>query len=599
MRKIALTEKIILYFLLLGIGIIIIISSYSFYNSRNALMNRTFEQLTSIQTVKKKQIENFFADRIREIKLISSSEDALRLLQLLDHSSKSEIRNIKIKENKLNNEFKHYLNKYYDKFLIFNNQGLLLSFNTQEYSNEVITIDNISNFPLESLKENIKKTHTAYIQDFKFNKKNKQASIFIGAPMLDNNQELQGMVVLEISSDAIDAIMFEDNPQNGLGKTGESYLVGEDYLMRSKSRFQENSLMKTKVKTKAVFNAFQIKNGTEIILDYRNIKALSAYSKLEIPDLNWCIIAEIDLKEATIPVYKLRNNTLFISILLAISLFIFAFIISKKITRPIVNLNLAATKIGKGELNEQLQIYSKDEIGTLTESFNLMMTHLEQQSQELQKEKFLRLQSVIDGQEIERQRLSRELHDGLGQLLIAIKLKLESLIFTDRSKLLYTIEGIKTLFDSTIDEVKRISYDLMPSVLYEFGLTKAIRNLCEDIENRTHLTIAFSYECDTEKLEKLIKTYLFRIVQEALNNTVKHAEATNVEIHLQLENNEIHLEIEDNGKGFDMEEEFQMLKTNGIYNMRERTHLLNGFFTIESFPAKGTKIDVKIPHILQ
>ncbi|MFZ4402053.1 MAG: sensor histidine kinase [Bacteroidales bacterium] len=249
----------------------------------------------------------------------------------------------------------------------------------------------------------------------------------------------------------------------------------------------------------------------------------------------------------------------------------------------------------KESQNNNTQPQAKDEIGALTESFNLMVNQLEQQSQELKKERLIRMQSFIDGQEMERQRLSRELHDGLGQLLIAIKLKLESLIFTDRSKLLYTIEGIKTLFDSTIDEVKRISYDLMPSVLYEFGLSKAIRNLCQDVENRTHLSITFVDECNSDEMDKVIKTYLFRIVQEALNNIVKHAEATKVNILLQINMNEIFLQIDDNGKGFKLEEQLQSLKTNGIYNMRERINLLNGLFELDSIPAKGTTVKVMIP----
>ncbi|MFZ4398638.1 MAG: HAMP domain-containing protein [Bacteroidales bacterium] len=594
MRNITLTEKIILNILLLGICIIIIIASYSFYTSRNALMDRTFEQLTSLQTVKKNQIENFFTDRIRDIQLISGSEDALKLLHIVTHHYNLSNNTSKIEETKINKEYELFLNKYYDNYLIFNDKGFLLCIDTKKKDNVLISYDTVSNFPLEELILKVKKTHKIFIQDFKLNYKHSHPSIYLGAPILDNKQNLIGIIALEISFDAINAIMYENNHHNGLGKTGESYLVGEDYLMRSESRFHKKALLKTKVKTQAVINAFNEDHGTKIITDYRNKEALSAYSKLDIPNLNWCIIAEIDLKEATIPVYKLLNNTLFISILLAIALFIFAYFISKKITRPIVNLTDASKKIGKGEFNEHLQIYSKDEIGALTESFNLMMSHLENQSQELKKERLLRLQSVIDGQEIERQRLSRELHDGLGQLLIAIKLKLESLIFTDRSKLLYTIEGIKTLFDSTIDEVKRISYDLMPAVLYEFGLPKAIRNLCEDIENRSHITITFAYECDADKLDKVMKTYLFRIVQEALNNIVKHAEATKVSIFLQIENNEIHLKIEDNGKGFEMKEQFQSLKTNGIYNMRERVNLLNGIFEIDSIPQKGTVINVKI-----
>jgi len=135
----------------------------------------------------------------------------------------------------------------------------------------------------------------------------------------------------------------------------------------------------------------------------------------------------------------------------------------------------------------------------------------------------------------------------------------------------------------------------MPSVLYEFGLSKAIRNLCEDVENRTRLTITFVYECNSYDMDKVIKTYLFRIVQEALNNIVKHAEASKVNILLQINMNEIFLQINDNGKGFKLEEQLQSLKTNGIYNMRERINLLNGLFELDSIPAKGTTVKVKIP----
>ncbi|MCX6231811.1 MAG: sensor histidine kinase [Bacteroidetes bacterium] len=252
--------------------------------------------------------------------------------------------------------------------------------------------------------------------------------------------------------------------------------------------------------------------------------------------------------------------------------------------------------MSKESPDNKKQLQNKDEIGALTESFNLMVNQLEQQSQELQKERLIQMQSFIDGQEMERQRLSRELHDGLGQLLIAIKLKLESLIYTDRSKLLYTIEGIKTLFDKTIDEIKRISYDLMPAVLYEFGLSKAISNLCEDIENRTRLNISYTYEGEAEILnDKLIKTYLFRIVQEALNNVVKHAEASKINLSLLIMNNEIRLRIEDNGKGFEVENHLQSLKTNGIYNMRERVNLLKGNFEIITKPDEGTIVNVIIP----
>ena len=605
MRKISLTEKIILNFLLLGVGMLVIIATYSFYTSKNALMNRTFEQLTSVRTVKKNQIESFFSDRNRDIRLISGSDDIKKLLSILNNHNQTyksnNLPNKQIDENQINEEYNRYLRLYlnscgyYNNLFIFNQNGLGLKIKTSNNQKSLIAYDSISNYPLNELKDSIYKTKKVYLQDFKLNKITNIPSMYVGSPIFGNNKQLIGIIVLEISYDAINAIMFENNPHNGLGKTGESYLVGNDNLMRSSSRFHENALLKTSVKTMAVKNAFGINSGTEIINDYRKIDVLSAYIRLNIPHLKWCIIAEIDLKEATIPVYNLRNNTLFISILLALILFISAFIISRRITRPIIKLKDAAIKIGKGEFNEQLPVYSYDEIGALTESFNFMMSHLEQQSKELQLERKLRLQSVIDGQEMERQRLSRELHDGLGQLLIAIKLRLEGLIFTDRSKLIYTIEGIKKLFDSTIDEVKRISYDLMPAVLFEFGLVKAIRNLCDDIETRSRIKTNLIFECDSDKLDKLQKTYLFRIIQEAMNNIVKHAEASRVDISLSLIDNTIHLFIADNGKGFNLEERIHSLNTNGIYNMRERVNLLNGSFEINSIIKNGTTIKAVIP----
>ena len=605
MRKISLTEKIILNFLLLGVGMLVIIATYSFYTSKNALMNRTFEQLTSVRTVKKNQIESFFSDRNRDIRLISGSDDIKKLLTILNNHNQTyksnNLPNKQIDENQINEEYNRYLRLYlnscgyYNNLFIFNQNGLGLKIKTNNNHKSLIAYDSISNYPLNELKDSIYITKKVYLQDFKLNKITNIPSMYVGSPIFGNNKQLIGIIVLEISYDAINAIMFENNPHNGLGKTGESYLVGNDNLMRSSSRFHENALLKTSVKTMAVKNAFGINSGTEIINDYRKIDVLSAYIRLNIPHLKWCIIAEIDLKEATIPVYNLRNNTLFISILLALILFISAFIISRRITRPIIKLKDAAIKIGKGEFNEQLPVYSYDEIGALTESFNFMMSHLEQQSKELQLERKLRLQSVIDGQEMERQRLSRELHDGLGQLLIAIKLRLEGLIFTDRSKLIYTIEGIKKLFDSTIDEVKRISYDLMPAVLFEFGLVKAIRNLCDDIETRSRIKTNLIFECDSDKLDKLQKTYLFRIIQEAMNNIVKHAEASRVDISLSLIDNTIHLFIADNGKGFNLEERIHSLNTNGIYNMRERVNLLNGSFEINSIIKNGTTIKAVIP----
>ena len=596
MRKISLTEKIILNYLLLGLVSIIIIASYSFYTAKNALMERTFEQLTSVRTYKKNQIEQFFKDRCRDIQLLSVSNDVKYISNIFENS------NIKV-NILINDEFDYlkfvtqFLDStfYFKKLIIIKNQSLVLNISLSNNNKTIINVDDLKNYPLTELINEINDNKkTVILQDFIKNKYTLKNEMYLGCKIPDKNSN-SGIIIAEISYEAINNIMFENNPHNGLGKSGESYLVGSDYFMRSNSRFYKNSLMEREVKTKSTLNAHSNKSGTQIIKDYRNIDVLSAYTPLNIINLNWSLLAEIDLNEATIPVYNLRNNTILISILISVIFFISAFLISRRITRPIIKLKEASIKICKGEFNSQLPIYSNDEIGSLTESFNAMSNHLEKQSIELQQERMLRMQSVIDGQEIERQRLSRELHDGLGQLLIAIKLKLEGLMFTDRSKLIYTVEGIKKMFDSTIDEVKRISYDLMPAVLFEFGLAKAISNLCDEIETRFKIKIRYTSELQHENFNKIQKTYLFRIIQEALNNIAKHSEATLVDIQIKSDVKEIYLNIEDNGKGFNIEERLHLKNTNGIYNMRERTGLLNGNIDISSEINKGTKVTVKIP----
>jgi len=334
------------------------------------------------------------------------------------------------------------------------------------------------------------------------------------------------MVTLEIALQAINNIMIEKNLPNGLGQTGETYLVGSDSLIRNDSRFRTHSAYKTKVKTQAVLNALAGKNGTERIRDYRNIKVLSSYDKLNIPGLNWVIVAEMDYREAIIPIYKIRNQTIGISLAVALVLCIFIFFFSRRITQPIIKLKEAATRVGQGKYDNLLEVRENDEIGALTESFNQMTEQLQAKDQELRKERLKRMRSVFDGQEQERQRISRELHDGLGQLLIAIKLKLETLIHTDRSKFIYLTNQIKDMFDHTIDEIRSMSNDLMPAVLNEFGLVTALRNLCDEISERHKIIVALNqikYRIISVKKPKHIYTASLRKLLSMLQNMPKHA----------------------------------------------------------------------------
>jgi signal transduction histidine kinase len=207
-----------------------------------------------------------------------------------------------------------------------------------------------------------------------------------------------------------------------------------------------------------------------------------------------------------------------------------------------------------------------------------------------------KLSWVIDGQELERQRLSRELHDGLGQSLIGLKLRIESIPDPEDSATAHTLNDLKKLFDKTIEEIRQISNDLMPAGLNEFGLINALRKLCDNTEMNAGIRVHFKAGAETAHLALSRKTnaYMYRIAQEAMNNTMKHAAASEISVEIFSDSGKLFLNIADNGKGFKFGKTHSYVG-NGLYNMRERAGLLGGSFEIFSEPGKGTLVKVNVP----
>ena len=204
------------------------------------------------------------------------------------------------------------------------------------------------------------------------------------------------------------------------------------------------------------------------------------------------------------------------------------------------------------------------------------------------------MSALYDGQELERQRISRELHDGLGQKLISIKLQLESTSKQKADEVRSTIDEVKVDFLKTIEEVRQISNNLAPNILKESGIDVALKNLCDSLNRTSKINIELSVYGDYYTSEPKITFYLYRITQEGLNNAIKHSGATKVQLQLIGSADSIILLIEDNGRGFTYNPNF-CSPCNGIYNMKERARLLNGTLDIESEPLLGTTIRLKIP----
>lgn len=592
----SLVRKLITYFLFLNIITVIVVGSYSYFRAKNALVERTFDQLTSIRIEKKYRIERLFQDRTEDITLIARSEDVSNIIRLLGQIEEGRSvpgRDIFAEYNKfLKRHF--FSNKNYRRFYVVSQSGTAITFNTA-FPDSTLSTGTVAELPVFSLFKEIEKSASNTIEDYRPGEESGRAAIYIGAPVTDKEGKITGVVVTEVNTETINSIMFENNPHNGLGESGESYLVGSDYLMRSNSRFQDNSAFKTVVYTEGVIEALKGNTGTSVIKDYRDITVLSSYGRVNIQGLDWAILAEIDEREAMVPIYSIGNNILFLGMLMSLLLFAIVYLIAKRISQPILRLKEAAEKISGDDYDAVVEeMTSRDEIGSLVKAFNEMSSRIKEQRENLNLERSMRLSSMIDGQELERLRLSRELHDGLAQSILAIKMRLERCATSPEGKARAIMKEVDYLFVNVIDEIRRISNDLMPAELSQLGLIDALKNLCREVGKSSGIEVNFRHKSLPPGLDDKVNTYLYRISQEALNNVVKHSEATSSVLDIGFTDNDLRLTVSDNGKGFDYREG-AMMCGNGITNMKERVHILNGSFTILSRPGELTEIIVTIP----
>jgi len=586
-------HKLILYIFLLGIFVIVVVSMYSFITARNAILQRTFEQLTSLRVAKKEQMEKFFIDRMKEVELFSHQENTgqiriktQRLEGFISFTTSGEGMNTNFE--------KFYKSGDYFSNVFIIKDGTIECYTFDSTRSPCRELDPATRTMLDPLIKRVLKEKRLIINDYSYLESDSSTHLFIAAPLHTSTRPLSELVIFEIKPEAINRIMFSNEGENGLGKSGEIYLVGPDSLMRSESRFYKKSILHLPVKTESVRNAFNRKEGTQLNKDYRGILTLSSYSLLEIQDLRWAIFAEIDKKEAMRPVYKLANEIVFLSIFITLILFVTAYIISRSIAGPIIELKDATIRVGRGDLDTELNIKSNDELGELTENFNLMTSQLKMQQAELKEREIRMFSSFIDGQEDERQRLSRELHDGLGQMIIATKLKTETIMNTGKAINSESMTRLRMMFDGLVDEVRSISNNLMPPVLREFGLEIALDQVCKEISNHSSIKVIFDSQIVIKELDKRIATYLFRIAQEALNNAVKHSGASEVIVTLIGNEKMLSLVVQDNGIGINLDEPCNN-NGRGMNSMCERVKLLNGLIDISKGVNNGTIVSVKIP----
>jgi signal transduction histidine kinase len=205
------------------------------------------------------------------------------------------------------------------------------------------------------------------------------------------------------------------------------------------------------------------------------------------------------------------------------------------------------------------------------------------------------LRRVVEGQELERKRLARELHDETGQALTSILLGLRSIeeAVADRPEVRESVLALRELVVETLHDVRRLAVELRPKALDDFGLVPALERLAETFSEQTALDVHVQAVLGDERLPHEIESALYRIVQEALTNVIKHAQATTVSVVLTKKGDGVAVVIEDDGRGFDPAEARD--DGLGLVGMRERIALLGGRVTIESSERGGTTVAVEVP----
>ncbi|MBO8168901.1 MAG: HAMP domain-containing protein [Thermoanaerobacteraceae bacterium] len=288
-----------------------------------------------------------------------------------------------------------------------------------------------------------------------------------------------------------------------------------------------------------------------------------------------------------------------------------AFLLSTLITNPLHELVIAAKNIGEGRLDYRVSLdWARDELGHLAKAFNEMAGKLQKAEQEreelwqevMHKEKMRRflLNKVITAQEEERLRISRELHDETGQALSSVNLALASL---EGSQTQEELHQRVTLMQQTVrkalEGIHLLARQLRPSVLDKLGLAAAVERFIKDCSAYWGKDIGLTtVGCSGDHIPPEIKIAAYRIVQEALTNALRHAEAENISVVLQKTKDKVLAIIEDDGKGFDLD---NVLRQNedmshlGLFGMQERANMLGGSLNIETAPGKGTTVYAELP----
>ena len=325
-----------------------------------------------------------------------------------------------------------------------------------------------------------------------------------------------------------------------------------------------------------------------------DVEKVIAFSQVAIT--GWALVIEEPWEEATSP---LLRTTVFAPLslvpILLLALIALGFV-SRQIVQPMQALATKAAELSWGNFGA-----IEEPVGGIAEIHRLQtgLIHMAKKVQSAQQSLHSYIGAITAGQEEERRRLARDLHDDTIQALIALKQRIQLLeMDTHNREAAQSLVEVERMTEETIDNLRRLTRDLRPIYLEDLGLATALGMLANEAGKKMGIPIQFHLTGREKRLSSLVELALYRIAQEALSNVARHSQASSVRINLSFSPQSVLLQIIDDGKGFSMPgspADFAASGHYGLLGIHERSELIGASLKIESLPNQGTGLTIIVP----